>query len=113
MAQGITAGDPRDNPTTWLSIYNHLALTRRLPAGGRAAQDQPGARTGADQQPTSRRANKNEQKEAGRTAAPSTARTGGKDLDAAIKRAKEQGGSQVWREAVGLAVHHPDLERGD
>lgn len=110
VAQGIRAGDARDNPDTWLSIYHHLALTSRLTTAGAAPAPQGQAPGG---QPTSKRANKSETKAAAQTATPSTARDRGKDLDAAIKRAMEQGGSQVWREAVGLAVHHPDLEQGD
>jgi hypothetical protein len=108
VAQGITQGDPRDNPDTWLNIYNYMALTNRLPAPGQAA---PGAVPAPGGQPKSQRANKSDIKAAAQTPNLNNTRDRGRDLDAAIKRAKEQGSSNAWQDAVGLIISHPDLER--
>jgi hypothetical protein len=107
VAQGITAGDPRDNPTTWLSIYNHLALTNGLPAPGRPA---PGAAPDPGQQPSSKRANKSDIKAAAQTPARDNSPRPKQDFDQAIKRAKENGTLANWTQAVGLVISHPGLE---
>lgn len=106
LARGITPGDPRDNPDTWLNIYTHLALTGGIPApaGGQA---NGGA---GDPPPSVRRPNKNAAKEAGQVPAHQMNQPPGLDLDKAIARAKEHGRSSDWQEVVGLIVGHPALQ---
>jgi hypothetical protein len=106
LARGITPGDPRDNPDTWLNIYTHLALTGGIPApaGGQA---NGGA---GDPPPSQRRPNKSAAKEAGQVPAHQMNQPPGHDLDAAIARAKKHGRSSDWQEVVGLVVGHPALQ---
>jgi len=109
LASGITPGDPRDNPDTWLNIYTHLALTGGIPApvGGQASGGAGGQGTPP---PSVRRENKSAAKDAGRVPAGQYNQSPGRELDAAIARAKEHGRLQDWEKVVGMVITHPDLE---
>ena len=113
LTRGISPGDPRDNPDTWLNIYTHLALTGGIPApaGGQASGENGGAGGQEAPPPSVRRENKSAAKDAGQVPAGQFNQSPGRELDAAIARAKEHGRSQDWEKVVGLVITHPDLEK--
>ena len=95
-AQGITRGDSRDNPETWLDIYKDLRLTGRF-TGKRETTVRPKA----DLHQTKVAA-------AGASPAPGT-KQGGIDWKAATKKALETGRVDDQVAAVSARVSHPDL----
>jgi hypothetical protein len=96
MAQaGITQGDPRDNPTTWVQVYQTLALSGRLPQTQKAKPE-----------------SKRELKQKAQSGKLANASEKGKAWQEYAKKAIESGENQDFVRAVGARITHPDFEKG-
>ncbi|KIX13995.1 hypothetical protein [Dethiosulfatarculus sandiegensis] len=95
MAQaGITQGDPRDNPTTWIQAYQNLALSGRLPQTKMA---KPESKRGLKQKAQSGKFSDAEAK--------------AEAWQQASRQALKSGENQDFVRAVGARISHPDFEK--
>lgn len=97
-AMGVAAGDPRDNPQTWLGIYAQLALAGRL--------DGIDPQTKIKDRPENKSGLKRGALPPGSTQTPKAP----EGWRAATEKALKTGSAKDLEAAIGLRISHPDLE---